>query len=94
MRDIDKELYQRIDEILCYIWDPIEVSRDGTPQTRDEYTSYVGKVHTAVKRGDNTQQIATILDGFITKSIGIESQYKHCEEIAAKIITWSNYLKS
>jgi len=32
-------VYNRVDEILYYVWDPIGVS--GAPAARDEYDSYV-----------------------------------------------------
>lgn len=35
-------LYQRVDELLHYVWDPIGVA--GTPEARDEYQSYLPRV--------------------------------------------------
>ncbi len=41
-----KELYQRIDEVLYYVWDPIGVSDE--PCARAEYSSYTRKILTYV----------------------------------------------
>lgn len=35
----ERELYQRVDEVLHYVWDPIGVS--DAPEARDEYFSYL-----------------------------------------------------
>lgn len=37
-----KELYQRIDEVIHYIWDPIGIN--GAPKARDEYYSYLPEI--------------------------------------------------
>ena len=41
-----KELTNRIDEILYYLWDPIGVSDE--PCARGEYSNYVGIITTLV----------------------------------------------
>ena len=55
-------IFIAVDEILCYLWDPIGVSSDGTPETRDEYTSYVPEIVKLLEDGADAQQIADSLD--------------------------------
>lgn len=51
----NNDLFVAVDEILCYIWDPLGVSADGTPQTRDEYTSYVPKIVESLERDGSAE---------------------------------------
>ena len=62
-----------VDEILCYLWDPIGVSSDGTPQTRDEYTSYVPEIVKLLEDGAAAQQIADNLDRIEVEQMGLDS---------------------
>jgi hypothetical protein len=66
-------LFIAVDEILCYLWDPIGVSSDGTPQTRDEYTSYVPEIVKLLEDGADAQQIADNLDRIEVEQMGLDS---------------------
>ena len=66
-------LFIAVDEILCYLWDPIGVSSDGTPQTRDEYTSYVPEIVKLLEDGAAAQQIADNLDRIEVEQMGLDS---------------------
>ena len=65
-------LFIAVDEILCYLCDPIGVSSDGTPQTRDEYTSYVPEIVKLLEDGADAQQIADSLDRIEVEQMGLD----------------------
>lgn len=48
MSPADKKLYQRADEVLHYVWDPIGLA--SMPAARDEYRGYLPQVFRFSKR--------------------------------------------
>lgn len=65
----DRELYNRVDEVLHYIWDPIGVS--GVPAARDEYHGYLPQVFSMVKQGKSVEEIAKHLENIETQTMGL-----------------------
>ena len=65
----DRELYQRTDEVLHYLWDPIHVS--GVPQARDEYQSYLSQVFGLVTRSASAADIADYLTSIERDQMGL-----------------------
>lgn len=55
----DVEFYQRTDEVLHYLWDPIGVA--GIPQARDEYDAYFPHVFSMLKQGLDRSAISDYL---------------------------------
>ena len=78
-----KILYKRIDQILWEDWDPIGVNDHES--ARDEYQSYLPKVFRLANEDVKVSEIADQLDKIVTESIGLQSNYKHCTEIAKLI---------
>ncbi len=76
-------IYQKIDDILWYDWDPIGVN---SYNQRDEYQSYVSPIFQLKKSGASIQTIASLLLNFETESMGLSGNLKHCLIIANKII--------
>jgi hypothetical protein len=64
-----KELYQRVDEVLHYLWDPIGVS--DVPEALDEYHSYLPHVFSLLIRRVSAQEIADFLDHTATQTMGL-----------------------
>ncbi len=61
LSDRENELYQRVDEVLHYLWDPIGVS--DVPGARDEYHSYVPQVFSLLKqRKENAKKDMNIAE--------------------------------
>lgn len=87
----DKLLFAAVDEILCYVWDPIGVSADGTPETRDEYTLYVPEIVDLLKSHEDIQEIASRLDEIETKRMGLAGSGKTLE-VAQVLIDKYEYL--
>ena len=94
MIDMTNELYQRIDEVLHYVWDPVGIK--GYPDARDEYYAYVPKVQEAILRGDSEQDITELLIGIAVESIGLNSSdwlTTRSKDAAYNIFSWVDYLK-
>lgn len=94
MIDMSKELYQRIDETLHYIWDPIGVS--GAPQARDEYYGYLPKVEEAIRRGDSKEDVIRLLNTIATDNMGLTAAdwlTTRTHHAVDRIFEWKDYLK-
>jgi hypothetical protein len=74
------ELYQRTDEILHYIWDPIGVS--DSPYARDEYWSYLPHVFGLLVEGASDAEIAECLVSVAADSIGLTPDHEKAKEVA------------
>ncbi len=84
-----KELYQRVDEVLHYLWDPIGVS--GVPEARDEYDSYAPHVFSLLIRRAGAQEIADFLDHTATQTMGLsgtERGREHSKEVVGILENW------
>ena len=68
------ELYNRIDEVLFYIWDPIGVAE--TPQARNEYYGYVTKILQLVLNSTPANIIAEYLIQIETEAMGLDNSKK------------------
>jgi hypothetical protein len=65
----DNELYQRIDEVLHYKWDPLGISNE--PIARDEYNSYLPRVFKMVKDDIKAEELAKELQRIEDDRIGL-----------------------
>ena len=74
-----------IDEILHYMWDPIGVA--GTPEARDEYAGYVGKV-LAYALEENEPAIHQYLREMETKHMGVAGDASRCADVADCVMRW------
>jgi len=63
------ELYQRVGEVLHYLWDPIGVS--DVPEARDEYDSYVPQVFSLLIRPAPSEEILDFLVTTETSTMGL-----------------------
>jgi hypothetical protein len=82
----EKELCQRVNEVLHYIWDPIGVR--GEPNARDEYDSYVPQIYSLLQRDAAAEEIATHLDRIATENMGLNSNKKHALFTAQNLLDW------
>lgn len=78
------ELYQRIDEILFYKWDPIGIS--DSSWSRDEYQSYLPQVFRLALENNNPQPIAEYLGVITTVNMGLPLIPSHDLTIAELIM--------
>ena len=78
-----KELQQRIDEVLFYVWDPIGVS--DTPAARAEYSSYTWIILKYVLEED-LKKIAFQLSEIESISLGLTTNEIKNLEIAELLV--------
>lgn len=79
-----QQLYQRIDEILFYQWDPIGIS--GSDWPRNEYHSYLPQVFACVMESNSPQPVAKLLGLIATENMGLAATPDHDIEIAKLMI--------
>lgn len=82
----DDELYQRVDEVLHYLWDPIGVS--DAPAARDEYYSYLPHVFSLLQQGADRVKIANHLGNLTSVSMAMGINKKRDLEIADILLVW------
>jgi hypothetical protein len=82
----EQELYKRVDEVLHYIWDPIEVS--GEPYARDEYYSYLPKVFSMLLQNINESEIIDYLIDVQTNWMTIKASREKVKEVVSILIKW------
>lgn len=76
-------LYQKIDDILWFDWDPIDINYIAP---RDEYQSYVPEIFDLVKSKADRQEIAQRLFKLETDNMGLNGTLANCLRIADKIV--------
>jgi len=82
-----KELNQRIDEVLYYVWDPIGVSEE--PCARAEYSSYTMTILNYVINED-LNQIAHQLSKIETGSMGLTANNEQNLKIAQRLLDYKD----
>lgn len=87
----EKELYRRVDEILHYVWDPIGVK--DIPGAREEYYSYLPKVHKLLLEGHNEVKISDYLLKVESGSIGMTENKAKAIETAQLLIKTKEYFE-
>ena len=78
------ELYKRIDEVLFYKWDPIDIS--DSDWARNEYESYLPQVFKLALEGNHPESIANYLTDITTKNIGLPESTLHDMDISKLIL--------
>lgn len=89
LSSIEMELYQRTDEVLHYIWDPINVS--GVPEARDEYTLYLPHVFSLLRNTTDGKDISAYLLSVECDSMGFEATDKSHEKASEVVDILINY---
>jgi hypothetical protein len=87
----DNELYQRIDEVLHYLWDPVGVSR--LPMARDEYRGYLPKLFSLLSDGVTEEQLADYLGRAVTERMGLPPRRARDLEIARLLVRWRDTIQ-
>ena len=84
----DLELYQRTDEVLHYVWDPIGVAN--APMARDEYHGYLPQVFRLLKEGALAEEIAIYLESIATERMGFNANLQQAKEVAELLLEWKD----
>ena len=79
-------LYQRIDEVIHYRWDPIGVA--AVPEARDEYYSYLPKLLELLKNESSANDIADYLGWITSVRMGLGKNRVRDMDIAETLIRW------
>lgn len=79
-----QELYNRVDEILYYLWDPIGVNDE--PAARSEYSSYVRSVISILDSTEDISKIAKHLNSLGKTDMGLLENKKHALKISEILI--------
>ena len=85
----DKELYQRVYEVVHYIWDPIGVST--IPEAHDEYESYLWALHGRTKEG-SFEKILEYMKWAATENMGLTFDKETAETAANALLAWKDYI--
>jgi len=67
----DQALYERCDEILFRVWDPVGIA--DFPEARDEYYSYLPQVWRMVRDGAPADEVVRYLESIVTERMGLQS---------------------
>ena len=86
MSDFDAEIYNKIDDILYFDWNPI----GATDLPRDEFKSYTSGIFSLKKRGVGIEEIAQALLALERDYFGEYGNIEHCRLVAKKIGGLSN----
>ena len=86
-----KELYQRVDEVMHYVWDPIGVS--GTPPARDEYDGYLPQVFAMLLEAKDRGSISAYLTQVEEERMGLTPSRERAEEVTEVLLDWYAVLK-
>jgi hypothetical protein len=82
----DEELYQRVDEILHYIWDPIGVSE--MPEARDEYFSFLPGVFNLLEEKVDAEVIAQHFQNVATDAMGLSRTISQARKVVGILLDW------
>lgn len=85
MTEPDLTLYQMVDEVLYYLWDPIGVANSAGP--RDEYRRYVPKVFELLRMADGRALSAYLLS-VERDRMGLAGHSASAQQIAELLLAW------
>ncbi|MFT3664969.1 hypothetical protein [Piscinibacter sp.] len=90
-QQFDQELFQRIDEVLLYQWDPNGVSRD--PLAREHYAGFVPDVFAALLDDADEQRVMELLLLLETEFLGLAPRPSHARRVASILVEWRALLE-
>ena len=87
-KKINKEIWNKIDEILWKYWDPIGVNDDF--DARDEYQSYIGSLYKLILTKANEEKLKNYLRIIEKEEIEIETPDKKMKKTIEKLMEIQN----
>lgn len=84
----EEELHTRVDEILFYLWDPLNLAH--STWTRDEFTRYVPDVVKTACSSESPEPIRVLLTHLRTVRLGQDPDDARDQEIAALLYALSH----
>ncbi len=76
-------LFEFIEDLLSYEWDPLGLNGFGP---RDEYQTYVPQLFSLAVGNATADQIAQKLRYLETETIGVAGDYEKCKQLARIIV--------
>ncbi|RVT47002.1 hypothetical protein [Rubrivivax albus] len=95
LNPFEQAMYQRTDEVLHYLWDPIGVA--GCPQARDEYYAYLPQVFGMLLEGKGEEEITLYLVRVEDERMGLsttEATKANAAQVASFLVDWRETLAS
>ena len=89
------ELYQRVDEVLLYMWDPIGVA--GCPEARDEYHGYLPHVFSLLVNQGTAEDIVAYLVKIETDNMGLSMSDRvreRAQKVAEVLEQYHDFIRS
>ena len=83
----DAELFDRVDEVIHYIWAPIGICDE--PVARREYHGYIPEIYARVKVGDQ-EKIVEYLDWIREERMGLVADKERSRKVALILLAWKN----
>jgi hypothetical protein len=93
MNQADKRLLVATDEVLHYIWDPLD-SAGLDPATRDDYQFYVEPVFSLLKNDANEAAIADYLNHVVVDLMSVKADAEHQLYVARLLLSWKKALEN
>ena len=86
----DLELYQRTDEVLHYLWDPIGIA--AVPMARDEYQAYLPQDFGLLKENATEETITAYLESAVVDRMGLNSNHEESVHVASVLLQWNKVI--
>ena len=80
-------VHAKIDEILFYDWDPMNIQYRAP---RNKYSAFVSGMVSLAMDGAGPEAIAAALASIEKKRMGYDPDMSHCRSVAQKIVTEYN----
>lgn len=90
MKKKEQELFEFVDEVLFFKWDPLGVSCE--PACRDEYGSYTEKICQLLMQGQSESEIGQLLHSICTDEMGIMPEKEFSFKIAKYLISYRTWV--
>ncbi len=87
----ERELGERVDEVLHYVWDPIGVA--AAPAARDEYSGYAIRALGMLLESDPVASVVSFLIEVEQGHMGLEPQPEHALRVAELLLEWKRVLQ-
>lgn len=87
----ERELYQRADEVLHYVWDPLGVSC--IPEARDEYDRYLSQVFGMLVQSKDKGAISSYLLKIEQERMGLTPSAERTARAAEVLLDWLQLLQ-
>ena len=90
MKNKEHELFEFVDEVLFFRWDPLRVSCE--PSCRSEYKSYTEKIYQLLMQGQSASELGQFLHSISSDEMGTLTEKESSFEIAEYLIDYRSWI--